>query len=382
MATIIAIDGMSGAGKGTLQPKLERAFSRAYFDVVSLQEPSSFLREFIQHYRTSGNRDPYVELNLFTADRKHQELTQIDSSYDQENKIFLKDRSWVSTFAYQGILQGVPLEHVIASQQHLKPLDLALILIADPEVALQRIEGRELSGMRGADEQLDKLRILHDAYIKAASYIPNAVLIDANNTPEEIYYAAKKAIREKLGYLQPGIFLDKDGTIVKNYLGHPHGTIATDELLNDAIEGIQQLLNVQGKKIIVSNQPWIGYKRMSLQEIEAVFVSVKEKFLQHGATLDDYYYCIHSRQENCPEKKPASGMIEKGIRQYHLDREASWMIGDTIDDVVAGKGANVKTMLVLSGVMDRKEEHKQQADYVRSNFSDAVKFIIKQQQSL
>lgn|GEM_PF-612652 len=383
MTKFITLEGMSGTGKDVQRERLENELRAAYVDVVSFSEPTFFLEEFIQTYRRRETRDPYVELHLFTADRRQNYRELIEKSHrNHEDVLFLQARSWISTLAYQGYMQGIPSKEIIEMNAFYPQFDLALILLADPEVAIERIIKRnETTGKQiSKDETLEKLKKVYDAYQEAAVYLgkkQNSIIINANGTEEEVYTSIKKEIKNNLDLLQRGIFIDKDGTIVKNYKNYKLNP-PTDELLEDALEGISLFPEVEGKKIIVSNQPWARRGTMTEARVAEIFTSVEQKIANLGGKLDKYYYCPHLDEDNCPDKKPNPGMIERGIREFHLDRENSWIIGDGKADMLAGINANIQRLLVLSGCNEeRLERDKNLANIVKDNFTEAMNFLKK-----
>ncbi|HEU4633773.1 MAG TPA: HAD-IIIA family hydrolase, partial [Flavisolibacter sp.] len=51
----------------------------------------------------------------------------------------------------------------------------------------------------------------------------------------------------------------------------------------------------------------------------------------------------------CNCRKPMPGLILKAAKDFNIDRSASWMIGDILHDVEAGKRAGCSTVLIDNG---------------------------------
>lgn len=150
------------------------------------------------------------------------------------------------------------------------------------------------------------------------------------------------------------VFVDKDGTLVYN-LDYP--SIPTDKLITDrVIDGLRAIKEKGYKIILVSNQSWIAKNLMSKSEVENIFISVKRQLDEQGVKIDDYIYCPHQISDGCNCKKPKPGMILEMARKHNINLSKSFMVGDMAEDILAGKSAGVRTVLVLTG--NRKDEGK------------------------
>jgi D-glycero-D-manno-heptose 1,7-bisphosphate phosphatase len=78
---------------------------------------------------------------------------------------------------------------------------------------------------------------------------------------------------------------------------------------------------------------------------------------RHGAYIDDLFYCPHhpdkgfpgERPEfkiDCDCRKPKPGMILQAAQKYNIDLSQSYMVGDDMRDVSAGKAAGCKTVFL------------------------------------
>ncbi len=144
------------------------------------------------------------------------------------------------------------------------------------------------------------------------------------------------------------IFLDKDGTLVDNS-GYP-AIIPTDKLLyQDILRGLSWLQQEGYALIVISNQSWIAKGRLSQAEVQAIFSSVQQQLQQNGILLTEMFYCPHTRADACLCHKPQPGLIIRAAEKYGIDVSQSYMVGDGEDDILAGKRARVKTILVQTG---------------------------------
>ena len=171
---LIAIEGIDGAGKSTLQQHLARRLRSKGWSVRMEREPHDPVlgAEALQHSRS----DPWRAAAYFTYDR----LAANGALRRQlkERGIVLLDRSFFSTLAYQGAhltATGVEwLEHLQRAVTSAPERVLFLRLGAETAIARVRKRGRRASPV----ERLRELRSVEHAY-EALAGRPEWILLDA-----------------------------------------------------------------------------------------------------------------------------------------------------------------------------------------------------------
>jgi len=123
--------------------------------------------------------------------------------------------------------------------------------------------------------------------------------------------------------------------------------------------------------IIITNQSGIGRGYFSEADYEAVNA---ELFRQLGGLIDAAYFCPDHPDRPSHRRKPETGMVEEAVRDHQIDTSKSWFIGDKAIDVLCGKEAGCRTILVLTGYAERAIE----ADFTVPNVVDAIKIILSQ----
>ena len=103
-----------------------------------------------------------------------------------------------------------------------------------------------------------------------------------------------------------------------------------------------------------------------------------------GAKIDATFYCPHDIEPRCDCRKPAPGMLLSAARLHGIDLRASWMIGDSDNDVEAGRNAGCKTARVIatdvtSSERARISEAPITADINASSLLDAIRQILKRE---
>jgi histidinol-phosphate phosphatase family protein len=152
--------------------------------------------------------------------------------------------------------------------------------------------------------------------------------------------------------LRPAVFLDKDGTLVEDlpYNVDP----ARLRLTRDAGEGLRLLQQHGYALVVVTNQPGIALGRFTRSGLARLQAGLAALLAQHGVQLDGFHACPHapaadSRRPACLCRKPAPGLLRQGARAHGLDLARSWMVGDILHDVEAGRRAGCRTVLLDVG---------------------------------
>jgi len=143
------------------------------------------------------------------------------------------------------------------------------------------------------------------------------------------------------------LFLDRDGVInVKirdKYIIDYHDF----EFTKGALLAIQKLSLIFKRIIVVTNQQGIGKKLMTDDDLASLHKKMLFEVEQAGGKIDRIYYCPHLVSQNCECRKPQSGMILQAIRDYpEINREFSYLIGDSDSDVDAGRKESLHTVKV------------------------------------
>ncbi|HEX6707271.1 MAG TPA: HAD family hydrolase [Albitalea sp.] len=147
------------------------------------------------------------------------------------------------------------------------------------------------------------------------------------------------------------VFVDKDGTLVENlpYNVDPERVRFTPH----AIEGLR-LLDAHGfKLVIVTNQPGLAYGMFTRAALTRLQGALAATLRREGVSLAGFYACPHApgagRVPGCLCRKPAPGLLRQAARALGIDLARSWMVGDILDDVEAGRRAGCRTVMLDMG---------------------------------
>ena len=100
---------------------------------------------------------------------------------------------------------------------------------------------------------------------------------------------------------------------------------------------------------VISNQSGIGRGKVSPAKVRHINQHIQSYLKKRGVSLRRIYICPHLPAAGCPCRKPNTGMIRQAVREYHIDIKKSFVVGDKLLDVAAGKNSGAKGILVLTG---------------------------------
>ncbi len=182
--------------------------------------------------------------------------------------------------------------------------------------------------------------------------------------------------RGTMARMSPAVFLDRDGviTVEEKRILLP----SEIRLYENTIESIRRLKDHGYLVLVVSNQSGVARNLFAESEL----IELNEK-LQRQTGVDGIYYCPHHPDGAVPEyaitcdcRKPMTGMIKRACEDFSIDLKNSWMVGDRESDVLTGKAAGLRTILVKTGYGEDEIARGVTADIIAEDLVGAVDAII------
>jgi D,D-heptose 1,7-bisphosphate phosphatase len=190
---------------------------------------------------------------------------------------------------------------------------------------------------------------------------------------------------------RPAVFLDRDGVINRYAYNAEFGTVDSPasveqfELLPGAGEAIALLNRMRLPVIAVSNQPGVAHGKFSPTLLDTVTEKMRAQLAEAGARLDGVLYCRHhpeglldSYRIDCECRLPKTGLLKRAAAERNLNLEASFLVGDGAQDILAGCTAGLTTFLVSPlGTVGSREFSTRGArpNFVVSSLMEAVTSI-------
>ena len=173
--------------------------------------------------------------------------------------------------------------------------------------------------------------------------------------------------------MKKAAFLDRDGVINRK---PPEGQYVTNwetmEVLAGTREAIRTLNQAGYFVVIVSNQRCVAKGLITRSQLDGMHARMCHELEVGGARIDAVYYCPHDLHPPCHCRKPQPGMLLGAARIHGLDLSESWMIGDTEQDMLAGKSAGCRTARLTEDSRPPFE-----ADVLASSLLEAAQKILE-----
>lgn len=179
---------------------------------------------------------------------------------------------------------------------------------------------------------------------------------------------------------QRALFLDRDGTLVYPV---PYPSCPEDLCLyTDLGPGLSALQACGFHLIVVTNQSGVALGYFRAVDLERMHTALAANLRTYGVELTGIYACPHHPQgvisefaTECACRKPRPGLLLQAAAEHHIDLASSWMVGDILDDVEAGKRAGCRTILVDLGTEAPPDHALRQPDFVARTTCHALQII-------
>jgi D-glycero-D-manno-heptose 1,7-bisphosphate phosphatase len=164
--------------------------------------------------------------------------------------------------------------------------------------------------------------------------------------------------------LEPGVILDRDGTLIDMVRDEESGTVCPAfhpshlRFLPGVAEGLQALRDAGFRFCIATNQPGPAKGQYSVEAVTRTNRALLDELGKLGIAIAALEVCVHHPTGGpggdpklvraCACRKPFPGMLEQAIRRASLDASRTWMVGDSSADLEAGHAAGVRVGLVYS----------------------------------
>jgi D-sedoheptulose 7-phosphate isomerase/D-glycero-D-manno-heptose 1,7-bisphosphate phosphatase len=139
-------------------------------------------------------------------------------------------------------------------------------------------------------------------------------------------------------YLQSGILLDRDGTIIVDH-GYV-GSVERVEFIEGAPEAIASFNRANIPVAVVTNQAGVARGLYGIDDVARVHQCIAEGLAEHGAHIDLFLFSpyhpegvVEAFARTSEDRKPRPGMAKAAAMALNLDLATSWVVGDRPEDV-------------------------------------------------
>ena len=154
--------------------------------------------------------------------------------------------------------------------------------------------------------------------------------------------------------MKRALFLDRDG-VVNVEVGYLHR--AEEVRFVDGIFSLcRTAVRLGYQLIVVTNQAGIARGYYSEADFHALMEFMRGEFRAEGVELDAVYYCpfhpehgVGEYKREHEDRKPGTGMLLRGARDFDVQLSESVMVGDRCSDVIAANAAGLRQAFLVSG---------------------------------
>jgi histidinol-phosphate phosphatase family protein len=143
------------------------------------------------------------------------------------------------------------------------------------------------------------------------------------------------------------LFLDRDGVINMKLEARYVRNSNEFEFMQGAVFAISKLTKIFKRILIVTNQQGIGKGIMTEDDLNLVHSFMNSEIGKLNGKIDKVYFCPHLVREKCACRKPNPGMIQQAKLDFpEINFENSYLVGDSLSDIEAGKRMSLNTIKV------------------------------------
>ena len=147
--------------------------------------------------------------------------------------------------------------------------------------------------------------------------------------------------------LRPAIFFDRDGTlnVDTHYLYKPEEF----RWIEDAPAALRWANDHGYLAVVITNQSGVARGFYTEADVEKLHRWMNERLAEVDAHIDAFYYCPHHPEgavakyrKHCDCRKPGTALIEEACRALHIERSASFFIGDAERDMACAARSGLR----------------------------------------
>ncbi len=176
------------------------------------------------------------------------------------------------------------------------------------------------------------------------------------------------------------VFLDRDG-VINAFPGKGLYVTKREDLqiLPGAVRGIS-LLKKSGYDIfVITNQGCVSRNLITAAQLDSLHDAMMRELDSVGAKIDGIFYCPHQTSDACECKKPKTALFKKAVNGRDIDFTQTFFVGDSEEDMEAGRALGCRTILVLSGRTKENDVDRliPRPDVIKTDLLEAAQWIVE-----
>lgn len=150
------------------------------------------------------------------------------------------------------------------------------------------------------------------------------------------------------------VFIDRDGTLIREPDDFQVDALAKVALVNDVIPALLQLQRHGYRLIMVSNQDGLGTSTFPQEQFQRCHDHMLALFTSQGVEFEETFICPHLPDDRCDCRKPSTGMLTRFLAANALDVDRCAVVGDRDSDMELARRIGVRGLL-----LDEQGPHEQ-----------------------
>jgi imidazoleglycerol-phosphate dehydratase/histidinol-phosphatase len=148
------------------------------------------------------------------------------------------------------------------------------------------------------------------------------------------------------------LFIDRDGTLIKEPADEQVDTLDKLELVPDVIPALLRLAEAGYEFVIVSNQDGLGTDSFPAPDYERPQQKMMDLFASQGIRFSAVHVDPHFEHQGSQTRKPEVGMVIDYLKSGELDLGDSWVIGDRETDMQLAENMGIGGLRLGDGHED------------------------------
>lgn len=177
------------------------------------------------------------------------------------------------------------------------------------------------------------------------------------------------------------VFLDRDGTIIREPADEQIDTLEKLELIPGAITGMRRLTDAGFTLVMVTNQDGLGTDAYPHENFNTVQNKLLGILQGEGIMFAGIFICPHTTADNCDCRKPKVLLLEEFLKKNDIDMAKSFVVGDRVTDVQLAMNIGCRSILLKTNTINAQTDHDTTPDHITPDFNDACDFIIRANRS-
>ncbi len=181
----------------------------------------------------------------------------------------------------------------------------------------------------------------------------------------------------------PAVFIDRDGVLNEEraFVYRPEDFV----FIAGAIEALGLLQAAGYRLVVVTNQSGIARGLYTEADYLALTAHMRRRLEAFGIHLDAVEHCPHLPDApltryrlDCDCRKPKPGMLLRAIRALDIAPQKSFLVGDRLSDVEAGRAAGVGRCFLVRTGYELTAEAMERADGVYPDLLASVRDALRE----